>query len=241
MSSLSPAPPETLTLPRKQHVNGRSLVKDFRPVVVVHRRPICSTDRFVESQLNVGEFTHTEFYDPSQGFTLATFMGSHYDCSFTLPLFYETMPDKFAWNLIILTDKEYDRWTTWNAVQVSRKIPYNCRDLPWAVAPDILHVSSYMHDINKEKCVEPTRMFCSQAVILSLREAYSGSDSNPQLKAFVDSMNSRITTPTKLQEKLEAEYQMPLQLGAVPLNYEQACQFYIKTNPMTCHKYPGLV
>jgi hypothetical protein len=215
-------------------------IKDFNPVVIVYRRPMFLTDNILWA-VGAGEFTHCELYLPMKGATFAIFAGGELQCSVSLRAFYETNPDKFAWHLYILKDVEYERLLQWNVRQVEHKCPYNFKDLAWQMTPPMLQ-RSCVRDLNTQLCHNPTRMFCSQAVILSLREAFSCGNTKTHLKSFALSMNSRITTPTQLERKAVEYFHSAAKTTGVPMTWWDARDEYLRDVPygFRSDEFPGL-
>jgi len=59
-------------------------------------------------------------------------------------------------------------------------------------------------------------MFCSQAVVLALREAFNGMGSTPFMQQFACSMNSRLTTPTELACNTTEHFDRCPHVGTIP-------------------------
>jgi hypothetical protein len=166
-------------------------------VIVVYRRPIVWTDRIL--RLACGEFTHCELYVPKIGGTFATSVDVGMELRFDLKQHYIATAGDYAWHLIVMTEIEYHRMCVWNMEQVAHHCQYNYSDLVWQIAP---YMRSFIHDLTQQDASHPKKMFCSQAVVLALRAAFHGPDSSPHMKAFVSSMNSRLTTPGSLLTSL---------------------------------------
>ena len=84
--------------------------------------------------------------------------------------------------------------------------------------------TAFVPDISQEDAQQPHKLFCSQAVVLALREACNGPYASPYLEAFVKSLNSRITTPTELADRTTTYMGMELNSGPVPLTEAEAHQ-----------------
>ena len=84
--------------------------------------------------------------------------------------------------------------------------------------------TAFVPDISREEAQHPHKLFCSQAVVLALREACNGQHASPHLEAFVKSLNSRITTPTELADRTTTYMGMELSNGPVPLTAVEAHQ-----------------
>ena len=166
-------------------------------VVIVYRRPVVWTDRVL--RLACGDFTHCELYIPKLGGTFATTVEYGMEFNTGLKNNYRDHEQRknYAWHLVTLTDLEYERLWVWNMTQVSRHCQYNYRDMFWQVAP---YLQPYVHDLDHQHTENPSRLFCSQSVVLALRAAFDGNDSDPRAHAFANSMNSRLTTPGNLRD-----------------------------------------
>ena len=232
MSSHLPIP-RGLTLARPltrwQDTLVAPVIKDFNPVVIVYRRPMFWTDRMMKIA-GAGEFTHCELYIPDKKATFAIFVGGEMQCSASLPTFYSSRPDDFAWHMMILNDSENLLLEKWHVNAVQNNAGYNFIDLMWKITPGFIQ-RSCVSDLTPAKAHSPTNVFCSQAVILALREAFSGSDTKPILKTFAQSMNSRITTPTELERHFVSYLQKQVNTGMVPLTFWDAREEYLKNTP----------
>jgi hypothetical protein len=169
------------------------------PMIVVYRRPMDLTEHLMQKVAGSSdcEFTHCELFLPDSGGTFTIFKGGYLSKFETLPMMYNTRPELFAWHMIPLNYEEYVRMHLWNTVQISHRCPYNFRDLLWQMAPRKLRYSC-VNDLAVPIAHNPTRMFCSQAIILALREASNGIGSRQMLKQFVGSSNSRLVSPSDL-------------------------------------------
>jgi hypothetical protein len=190
------------------------------PVIVVYRRPMVFSDHALQI-LGAGAFTHCELYLPKDSATFAIFAGGEMQCSAVLPKWYTMRPDLFAWHMFVLNKVEYERLRTWNINQVCRHCHYNFTDLAWKILPVAMQ-HAYVTDLDKDLAHTPNSMFCSQAVVLALREACSYSGGSPHIAAFAMSMNSRLTTPSELANKTVQHMGMDLHTGLIPLTARDA-------------------
>jgi len=203
-------------------VEGRVHKQNQNPVIVVYRRPLplVITDRVLQL-FGAGEFTHCEMYLPKDMATFAIFAGGQMQCSAVLSHLYVKRPDLFAWHMFVLNNVEYERLRVWNIEQVYKHCKYNLKDLMFQILPTTIQ-KSYVKDLSKERAHAPKTMFCSQAVVLALREACSGQGGSPHIEAFATSMNSRITTPSDIANKVVKDLGMELRYEPVPLTYNDA-------------------
>ena len=197
---------------------------DLNPVVVVYRRPINWSDRMIK--IFSGEFTHCEMYLPAESCSFSIFRGETMQCSAVLPNLYRSHPELFAWHMFVLNRHEYRRLMKWNVNQVANRCVYNLSDLAYTLLPSVAQ-SAFVPDISREAAHSPHKLFCSQAIILALREACSGPDGSPHIEAFINSLNSRTTTPTELANRIVAHIGMDLSSTPVPLTETEA-QLIIK-------------
>jgi hypothetical protein len=197
------------------------------PVVVVYRRPMAFTDRALQL-FGFGNFIHCELWLPKDQATFAIFVGGEMQCSAVLSRLYVDRPDLFAWHMLVLNDVEYERLRVWNIEQVYKHCAYNLKDLAFKILPAVMQ-KSYVKDLSKEQAHAPRSMFCSQAVLLALREACSGQDGSPHIAAFTTSLNSRTTTPNELANRAVKDLGMGLRHEPVPMTNAVA-QTYIRNN-----------
>ena len=228
-------------LPRWQDNLTAPYVKDFNPIVIVYRRPMFMTDHLI-CMAGAGQFTHCELYIPGKKATFAIFVGGEMQCSTSLPNFYQTRPDDFAWHMMILTDEENNLLEKWHIDMVGKKCLYNFKDLMWKMTPSLIQ-SRCVSDLTTERSHSPNKMFCSQAVILALREAFSGPTSKPLLKEFATSVNSRITTPNELSSHFTKFQHQVVNTTLVPLTFWDARKEFLENTPhgFNIDDFPGIV
>ena len=228
-------------LPRWQDNLKATNIKDFNPVCVVYRRPMFMTDTFMRIA-GSGEFTHCELYIPLKKATFAIFAGGNMECSTSLPRFYQSRPKDFAWHMLILTDSENALLEKWHVDMVEKKCHYNFKDLFWKIAPTSIQAAC-VSDVTAEVAHSPEKMFCSQAVILGLREAFSGQDTKPFLKTLSNSINSRITTPSQLDKHFVTYQHDHTKTSLVPMTFWDAREEFLTNTPYGFRRddFPGLI
>ena len=182
-------------------------------VVIVYRRAVEWTDRVLG--LRCGEFTHCEIFIPKFSGTFVTTIDFGMELRTNLKNNYMVESKNYAWHLIPMTCLEYQRLCEWNMEQVKRHCKYNYKDILWLATP---YPSAFVHDLSIQDATHPQRLFCSQAVVLALRAAFSCRVSNPHMYAFVNSMNSRITTPGDLHAAACLYLGVPSNDNIVPIN-----------------------
>jgi hypothetical protein len=170
------------------------------PIIIVYRRPWDRTELFLQA-FGGGkarcEFTHCELFFPDSGETFTIFRGGNMMKSMSLPTLYKLKSEMFAWHLIPLNTYEYTRLLHWNRQQIAHHCPYNFRDLAWQIAPGMIsHLC--VTDLSVTTAHNPTRMFCSQAIVLALREASCTVGARQVLRNLIFSTNSRLVSPSDL-------------------------------------------
>jgi hypothetical protein len=177
------------------------------PVLIVYRRPMDLVEDIMQA-LGGGhthcEFLHCELYVPDAGGTFTIFKGGTMVKETKLPILYKCRPDKFAWHIIPLNRGEFMRMLQWNTEQIAHHCPYNFRDLAWQIVPENVR-NSYVKDLSAAQAHNPKSMFCSQAILLALREASNEECARPILRNFAYRIKSRLATPTDLA-RLTTEY-----------------------------------
>ena len=197
------------------------------PVIVVYRREMGWTDRLLQ-RFGAGEFTHCELYFPLLQVTFAVFIPGSMRCDTTLCNLY-VHPEsrhKFAWHLLHLHQDEYDALLRWNVAINEHHCGYNLADLVWQAVPMVVQ-DAVARDLSDNEARMPRRVFCSQAVVLAMREACRASGSSGRLRAFTSSMNSRLTTPTDLAVHMTQYLGVGVNTTCVPLTWQDV-QAYLE-------------
>jgi hypothetical protein len=174
------------------------------PIIVVYRRPWDAIEYIIQAFGGGSvpcEFTHCEIYLPDRGETFTIFAGGSMIRNSVLPKLYASRPGRFAWHLIPLNFEEYTRLVHWSTQQVAHHCPYNYRDLAWQIAPQTIR-NSYVKDLPVSVAHTPRCVFCSQAIVLALREASNGVGARRILHDFIFAANSRLVTPSDLSRIL---------------------------------------
>jgi hypothetical protein len=191
------------------------------PVFIVYRRPMDYADQLIQAfgGGNVQcEYTHCELYLPDEGVTFTIFKGGTMQKSAMLPMLYTRMPDRFAWHLLPLNHDEYLGLLHWNNTQLASHCPYNFRDLIWQVVPRGIS-NSFVHDLEPTSRIQ--RIFCSQAIILALRDSSQTECARQILRDFVCSINSRLATPSDLARLTTHFLGVPPRTSVVPSTLEE--------------------
>lgn len=221
---------------------------DWFPIIIVYRRPWDTTD-FVLQACGGGnvlcEFTHCEMYFPDTGETFTIFRGGTMTQSNQLPLLYHLKPHKFAWHMIPLNKVEYTRLLDWNKQQIAQHCSYNFRDLAWQMAPEMIsHLC--VQDLSNSTAHHPTRMFCSQAIILALREASQAVGARQVLRNYVFSANSRLVSPSDLSRMNTQQLCANVNYTQVPLtenevNMHLHAAVYNQNSVFSIHNAPAIL
>lgn len=201
-----------------QQEAARKRVEKWNPVVIVYRRSMFWTDSVLQFA-GAGEFTHCELFLPYEGGTFAIFAGGVMQCSAVLPVSYTAQPHYFAWQLILMDEAQYTRLKMWNIKQVEQHCPYNFTDLAWQLVP---FSNSVVSDISSKQALKPAKTFCSQAIVLALKDAFSTALCNARLKSYAGCMNSRLVTPTELAHTTTKWLGMSTNNNVVPMNRYEA-------------------
>jgi hypothetical protein len=195
----------------------------FYPVFIVYRRPMDYADQVIQA-LGGGEtyceFTHCELYLPDEGVTFTIFKGGTMEKSAMLPMLYTRRPDRFSWHMLALNHDEYLGLLDWNNTQLARHCPYNFRDLVWQVVPRGIS-NSFVHDLEITTSRSPSRIYCSQAIILALRDSSQAECARQILRDFVCSINSRLATPSDLARLTTHFLGVPPRTSVVPSTPEE--------------------
>ena len=142
-------------------------------------------------------------------------------CSSVRPNVYREHPELFSWHMFVLNEHEYQRLRVWNTNQVYRQCGYNFSDLVYQILPETMK-TVFVPDITREKAQYPQKLFCSQAVVLALREACNGMHTSPHMESFTKAMNSRIITPTELAYRTTTYMGLDISNEPVPLTEVEA-------------------
>jgi hypothetical protein len=207
------------------------------PMIIVYRLPMGYTDSLMQSFVGIKqcEFTHCETYLPDESGTFTIFMGGSMLEDKKLSHLYKKRPHLFAWHMIPLNYAEYTSMLNWNRQQIKMHCPYNFRDLVWQITPGSIR-RSCVKDLGVSRTHNPTRMFCSQAIILALREASAVPGARPMLAAFAFACNSRILTPSDLSRMTAQYLRIPVNHSEVPTSKERVYQYL--TGAVNAMNYP---
>jgi len=193
---------------------------NWNAVVVVYRRAK-RWNRGLLRAAGLGPFSHCELYLPSDRETFKIVRGGGMVTCAESASAYEARPKNYAWHMWILTDAEYQRIIDWNMDQMDSQCRYSAKDLAYRLLPSPLH-GAVAPDVTGGDASAPRTLFNTQAVILALRHAFNGRDSKAKSSRFLQSMNSRLTTPSELARATVAFFQVPVSVEHVPMSKTDA-------------------
>jgi hypothetical protein len=170
-----------------------------------------------------GEYTHCEMYLPADSCSFSILQGGVMQCSSIKPNVYRDHPELFSWHMFVLNEHEYKRLRVWNTNQVAKQCQYNLSDTTYQILPMAIQ-TTFVCDISREEAQHPHKLFCSQAVVLALREACNGIHTSPHMEAFTNAINSRIITPTELAYRTTTYMGIDVSNEPVPLTEIEARQ-----------------
>jgi len=145
----------------------------MRCIWVIYRRPLGLSERVLQGVSRCGEFTHMEIYCPDlrhEGFLGCTFtnfsmcnMMRTREC---IPS-YSQDRGKYVYHRIELENTQFDRFIVWNNQQIDHNCKYNYTDLCRQMIPGTI-ASTITREVDMSKPYH-RKLYCSQAVVLSLR------------------------------------------------------------------------
>jgi len=164
-------------------------------VVIVFRKPVFMTDRFLSCF--AGKLVHCDIMpvdsktaENSLNFT--SYVGEHFSASVTGKRFYNNK-DNMALCLEI-SEEENDAMISYLYELCENNIPYNYVDLAAEMLPS--QVARFVVDeISSDDPKQITNLFCSQAVVLVLRNSLS---EKGELCKILKHQNCRLTLPYEL-------------------------------------------
>lgn len=200
-------------------------------VLLMYRRPLNKREKFLQLVSRCGEFTHCEVYCPNMtissqtpgepcttltGWTFTNF--SMCDMMLTRICLdsYSTDHHFYMFHKIDMTESEYQRFCAWNTTQVVNHCHYNVKDLALQMIPKRL--SSFAKDSN---IVYPSKLYCSQGVVLSLRyAAYKGVQTPGVSETVLDKIcgslantEARCSTPSGVASAIQRVLGPPIEVS----------------------------
>jgi hypothetical protein len=172
----------------------------LHPVYIVYRREMFFTDKILKS-LGGGPYLHCEVFVPEYNQVFALFWGHRPQMRSDLSSLYNTQPEFFTYHTIYMDGDEFSRFMQFHISLVEHKNAYNVSDLFFQLVPSRF-AETFCTDVPPHETHR--KLFCSQAIWLSLREAISRESHNSALKPFLDKYNSRLMTPSHMCQVLTA-------------------------------------
>jgi len=202
----------------------------WMPVIIVYCRSVLWRAKLRQrgshpSADEVGDVTRCELYLPCDQATFAMTPGGSMQVSGSLPKQYIQNPSLYSWHMILLTPLEYGRLRNWSTDQALRKCPYDYGNFLMNLAPTSVK-QICLQDLSDMEAFTPVKMCCTQAVVLSLRQACNGTDSDYHIRTFVKSLNSRSITTTEFADRVSTYLSLGPSQSVIPTKAEDL-DFYI--------------
>jgi hypothetical protein len=171
----------------------------LHPIFIVYRRPMFFTDKVLQLA-GAGDFIHCELFIPEKLATFGIFLGGKMQMRSDLCGLYVEKPELFSWHRLDLDNLEFESFMNYN-IDLVNKCKYNTSDLLFQLLPkSFLRVMVEDLDHNEER--HPQKLFCSQAILLTLRNCVREGTRNAAMLSVVKNANSRLVTPTDLSHLL---------------------------------------
>ena len=188
----------------------------MRQIWVIYRKPLGKTERVLQVVGQCGSYTHCELYCPDYrhcglvGWTFTNFSFCRMLCTRECIPSYCLEREKYMYHVVSLDNAQFERFIKWNNNQVQHKCKYNYSDVCRQILPHFIAKSITSEvDMNRDF---HNRLFCSQAVLLSLRASLH--EDHPIIKCLA-CLTSRLTTPSILCDQLSLCLGAPLQMPLV--------------------------
>ena len=185
----------------------------MREVWIMYRRPLGRTERIIQTVGQCGEFTHCEIYCPDyvfeniKGWSFSNFSFTKMMCTRECIPSYHLDRGKYMYHVVELDNAQFQKFINWNDNQIAHNCRYNYTDVCKQILPKFFAKSITSEvDMNLEF---HQHLFCSQAVILSLRASLH--KDHPVIKCLT-CLTSRLTTPSTLCDQLSICLGAPLQM-----------------------------
>ena len=171
----------------------------LHPVFIVYRRPMFFSDKVLQLA-GAGDFTHCELFLPEKLATFGIFLGGKMQMRSDLCALYVEKPELFAWHRVDLDDLEFEAFMNYN-IDLVNKCRYNTSDLLFQLLPKSFS-RVMVEDLDSTEERHPHRLFCSQAILLTLRNCVREGTRNAAILSAVKHANSRLVTPSTLSQIL---------------------------------------
>lgn len=165
-------------------------------IYIVYRKKMFFTDRILQS-FGGGRFLHCEVFVPQYNQVFALFWGHKPQMRTDLSTLYGEMPEFFYYHKIDLDSDEFSAFMNSQISFVEHRNSYNMSDIFLQLLPTNL-TETFCTDVSTSE--KNCKLFCSQAIWLSLRKAITDTSRNKAFKPFLDQYNSRLLTPTHMSE-----------------------------------------
>lgn len=144
-----------------------------------------------------GGFVHVDIMpidpsDPQNSMVFTNYMGENFSGSINAKQLYNNKENVAL--LMEQTDKEYEDLLAYLHALCEHHIPYNFTDLAFEFMPSAL-VHGVISDVSSEDPGDISKLFCSQAILLALRNSVQ---ENSMLHNTLKKANSRLTMPMDL-------------------------------------------
>lgn len=187
--------------------------ESLHPVYIVYRKEMFFTDKILKS-LGGGAYLHCEVFVPEYNQVFALFWGHKPQMRSDLSSLYSTQPEYFTYHIIQMDEGEFSRFMNFHISLVEHKNAYNLSDLFFQLVPTRL-AETFCTDVSLHQTRR--KLFCSQAIWLSLREAISDTSRNAALKPLLDKYNSRLMTPSHMCQVLTAALNCNVKEMTIPI------------------------
>lgn len=164
-------------------------------IAILFRRPVFFSDTWLA--VYAGPFLHTEILpiqneDPSKTMSFTSYMGQAFSASLRVKETYNN--DKCVALAFGVTENEYDKIVSYAYDLCEHNINYNYSDLLLTALPHTIQ-NAMIEDIPSEDPAQIKSLFCSQAVILILK---NGLKNDHPVMQVIKNLNSRTILPYKL-------------------------------------------
>ena len=170
-------------------------LNDTHYAVIVFRKPVCMTDRFLS--VFAGQLTHCDILpidvsDAHNAMTFTSYVGETFSMSINTKRNYNNRKNVAI--AIPYNKCEFDLLTTYLYDLCSHNIKYNLIDISLDALPITVR-DMICEDVESEDPKDIKKIYCSQAAVLSLRNSLA---SDRRLLEKLKETNSRVTVPLQL-------------------------------------------
>lgn len=167
----------------------------MKRVALMFRKPVFFSDTILA--LRAGPLIHVEILpiddnNPENTLSYTSFVGSPFSMSISTKRTYEN--DTCVGLAFDVSEHEHELLVSYLHDLCEKNIPYNYSDVALSVLPSGIK-NSFVDDVASESPTDITSLFCSQAVVLALRNAL---DEKTALFQRLKDVNSRTVLPYAL-------------------------------------------